>query len=105
MITLSIFNIPENMTQVPELFTLATNFTSGGLGFAIWFLILIGTFAITSGFRTGDSVIASGFVSFFAAAFLWTMELLPIEFFAIYSVVIVVGAIIYAITSRKGMVT
>lgn len=101
---LSVFPISDNMTLIPEVFTLAGTMTEGWLGLAIWILVFFGTFAITSGFRTGDSLIASSFIGLITGIILYILELLKGEFLIII-VLITVGSIIFAKTSRGGYPT
>lgn len=67
----------QNLTQIPELITIADSFTLGVLGTGIWLIVTFGALFLTSQFATRESLVASAFVSMIIAFFLRYLGLLP----------------------------
>ena len=59
---MAIFNNPENLTRVSEVFSTADEFTGGYLGLLIFMVVGFGTFLLTGQFNSRESFIATSFV-------------------------------------------
>ncbi len=67
---MAIFDSPDNLTLVTQLFSTADGFTNGLLGIIIWLVIGAGALLLTSGFDTKESFISSSFILMVTSFFL-----------------------------------
>ncbi len=71
-----LFDLPENLTKITELLTVADSYTGGLTGLIILIMIGFGTLFLTSAFNSRDSLIVSTFVSMISALFLKYLNIL-----------------------------
>ncbi len=94
-----IFDLPTNLTLIPQLFVAADGFVSGLLGLAILILIGFGTLFLTSSFNSSDSLIATSFILMIMSIFLKYLGLLG-DFFMFLCAVFFVGSLIMSTIRR-----
>jgi len=95
-----VFDNPDNLTLVTQLFSTADSFTNGILGIVIWMIIGIGAMLLTSSYDTKESFISSTFILLIVSLFLkYGLNLLG-DFFVWLSAVLFVIALI--VSSKRG---
>ncbi len=97
---MSVFDLPTNLTLIPQIFVVADSFTQGILGLAILIIIFFGTLFLTSAFSTGDSLIATSFITMVMAIFLKYLNLLS-DFFMFLSAIFFIIALVMSAVKKS----
>jgi len=97
---MAIFDNPENLTLVTQLFSTADGYTNGILGIIIWIVIGVGSLLLTSSYDTKESFIASSFILMIVSIFLkYGLNILG-DFFLWLSAILFVLSLI--LSSKRG---
>ena len=100
---MAIFDNPENLTLVTQLFSTADGFTNGLLGIIIWMVIGAGSLLLTSGFDTKESFISSSFILMVASFFLkYGLNILGDFFVWLSAILFVIAIVISSLRSTPG---
>jgi len=101
---MAIFDNPENLTLVTQLFSTADGFTNGLLGIIIWMVIGAGSLLLTSSFGdTKEGFIASSFILMVASFFLkYGLNILGDFFVWLSAILFVIAIVISSLRSIPG---
>ena len=100
---MAIFDSPDNLTLVTQLFSTADGFTNGLLGIIIWMVIGAGSLLLTSGFDTKESFISSSFILMVTSIFLkYGLNILGDFFVWLSAILFVIAIVISSLRSTPG---